>query len=782
MKRLIFFLPLLLFLVCTMNAQQLGPAINEEPLEEVFWESMQTQGTALDSLVVWQEQVLLHMDREAIAPKDHLFFKAYVLTGTEQLRVSASHVLKVELLDENGTLVNSQYHKISNGSAEGSMMIPKKAKSGKHFLRAYTRWMLNYGPENFAIKELSITDKKNTLPILNGTPTDIKIFPEGGTMITGLENRIAISTEDFVGNTFTVIDGNGNKITEVQSYGNGLGTFLLTPKYGSTYSLELSNGKRVALPVAGEVGYTMQINNIIGDKVVIKIEATKDVKNQEAFLRGRINGFNFFESKITFKNTNSTEIEIPKEDLPNGIVLLQLEDEFDQVWATRPVHIDNNQLNFEIEKSSNPQNNLLKIKVTDAKGAPIKTELSVALSEERENSNLYPSFDQPRNQRFLNDLLVLTNRLPNDYALNKVTELPTEIKYNFQEGLEFYGRAYDLDAVPLPTTLIQVVISGGGKALAHEVMTNDEGLFKLSGLQVNGEADMIFRRAAEDQRDKFVKVVPYQYETPPLKIKSTKDNKGLNSKQFIPKKQVAEFKEVENMDRLITLEGVSLIGEKYKSSRSPSVYNIQPDRVAYQDPEKPKFISELFLNIPGVSVTGSRDYPVLSILNREGRISGPSGPSLLDQPGPLWIIDGFPVGNSTFFDPEWGLTHNDIDRIELLLRAGDTSLWGSRASQGVILIYTRNGSDVQYLNRKKAQLTFEGYHDSLSFDSYKKQFMGKKSKTENTTIYWNPSLATDGNGEAVIALPKEMEEGDKIQLDVKAITEDGKNGSLKTTL
>ncbi len=765
-------LPLLflLLLVYIANAQQFGPANDEQSLEEVFWELIQTQGTAMDSLVVWQEQVLLHTDKEAIGPKDHLFFKAYVLTGPEQLRVSASDVLKVELLDEKGVLVTSQYHKISKGVTEGSLIIPKKAKSGKHYLRAYTRWMLNYGPENFATQEISIVDERSNSPNIITSLPAVGVFPEGGSMITGLENRVALSMADLKNDVITVIDGDRNEITKVQGYGNDLGTFLLTPKDESSYSLRLGNGRIVPLPVAAGVGYAMQVNNITAKNVVVRIAVSHNLKNQAAFLRGRINGINFFESKLAFKNSNSIEIDIPKGDLPNGIVQLQLEDEFDQVWATRPVHIDNNQLHFEIERSSTSEGDVMKIKVTDANDAPVKTELSVALGKKEGNFSQRPNFSQPRNQRFLNDLLVLTGRLPKDYALNKVAELPTEIKYDFQEGLEFYGKAYDLDAVPLSNTEIQVVISGEKEAMAHDVMTNEEGLFKLSGLQIHGEADMIFRRAATGQRDRFVKVVPYDYETPPLQIKDFKENKGLKSKQFIPKKQVAEFKEGESMDRLITLEGVSLYGEKYKSSKTPSVYNIKPNHVSYQDPKKPKFMAELFMGVPGVSVRGL-NYPSISILS--------SSNSLLGQSGPLWIIDGFIMGNSPGVNPEWGLSHIDIDRIEFLIHSQDASLWGSRASQGVILIYTRNGSDQTYIDRKKGQLTFKGYHESLSFDTYKEQLIGRTGKTISSTIYWNPSLATDINGEATIQLP--VEEGTSgIEVAVKAITQDGKSGSLKT--
>ena len=38
-----------------------------------------------------------------------------------------------------------------------------------------------------------------------------------------------------------------------------------------------------------------------------------------------------------------------KKDLPNGIVQLQLEDEFEQVWAVRPLDIDKRELKIKAE-------------------------------------------------------------------------------------------------------------------------------------------------------------------------------------------------------------------------------------------------------------------------------------------------------------------------------------------------------------------------------------------------------------------------------------------------
>ena len=166
------------------------------------------------------------------------------------------------------------------------------------------------------------------------------------------------------------------------------------------------------------------------------------------------------------------------------------------------------------------------------------------------------------------------------------------------------------------------------------------------------------------------------------------------------------------------------------------------------------------------------------MVNRWGGTVSGSGDGPLDSPGPIWLIYGVNIGSSLFFDPDWGLNYTDIDRIEIL-ESSEASLWGSRANQGVIVIYTRNGSDAEYLNRKNGQLTFSGYHNSLSFETYRNQILEKNRKMENSIVYWNPSLKTDANGEAYI--PISLDDNQTIQIDIKAITPEGRSGSMKST-
>lgn len=77
-----------------------------------------------------------------------------------------------------------------------------------------------------------------------------------------------------------------------------------------------------------------------------------------------------------------------------------------------------------------------------------------------------------------------------------------------------------------------------------------------------------------------------------------------------------------------------------------------------------------------------------------------------DQAGnsPLYVIDGFPVNNSSV-DPSVGdyskgerdplstINPNDIESIEILKDAASTAIYGARAANGVILITTKRGAE-----------------------------------------------------------------------------------------
>ena len=65
--------------------------------------------------------------------------------------------------------------------------------------------------------------------------------------------------------------------------------------------------------------------------------------------------------------------------------------------------------------------------------------------------------------------------------------------------------------------------------------------------------------------------------------------------------------------------------------------------------------------------------------------------------GPLYVVDGFPTANIQTLNP------NDIETMDILKDASATAIYGSRGSNGVVIINTKRG---------KAGRT------NISFDTY----------------------------------------------------------------
>ncbi|MEY8019998.1 TonB-dependent receptor [Muriicola sp. SD30] len=757
----------------TVSAQASGPNGDENSEKNYYVGAIEDQVSVRDSLFFWQEKIRLHTDKSNFLPGEVLFFRADIFTGPEQLRVSASEVLKVEFLNEKGELLLSQFHRIENGNSVGSLEIPKKLNEGVYYLRAYTRWMLNYGPELIATKQIEIEERRSkTKSLAEG----LFLRPESGSLIDQLPTQVMAYHKDISLHKAPIVNSKGEIITRNIEFQKGIGRFLFTPVKGETYYIIVEEDLLIPLPQVQETGYTIQLNNLNSDKALINIEASAQLMDRPVFLKGVRNGISFFKSEVVFQGGPSEKIEIPKTELPEGILELRLEDDSGRVWARRPWKINKNELYIEVERQRDASGDeVFKFQVYDEMGKPVETELSVSLLEEI-NSDLIPGSvrrgtegeAELRNQRFIEDLLLLTGQYTGEEINVVPSRVPDEILYGFQKGLEFYGQAYDLNNTLLENTEIQMLITAGEEVFAIETKTNSDGMFKITGMQIEGEAHIIFRTAGEETDEKLVKVVPYEYEIPPLKLPGevlTYSEKEVGSDAERPQRSVREFDSEIKSEKPIELEEVTLVATRELHKTSVSRYDLRATRVIEQDIERPKTLPQLFLNIPGVQVVGLGTLSPSIFIPRAARL------------GPLlWVIDGFPLNQTTrFVDVINLVSYIDVERIELLLGA-EASVYGSRAAGGVIQIFTRSGSDIEYLARKDAEVLYQGFHESVSFEEYSSNRKRKRSAEGIAkTLYWEPQLATDSTGKAEIRLSGTAIDS-PMRVVVKAVTENGLKG------
>ncbi|EKC47773.1 protein containing TonB-dependent receptor, plug domain protein, partial [human gut metagenome] len=195
-----------------------------------------------------------------------------------------------------------------------------------------------------------------------------------------------------------------------------------------------------------------------------------------------------------------------------------------------------------------------------------------------------------------------------------------------------------------------------------------------------------------------------------------------------------------------TLEEVVVVGygTQKKSDLTGSVMQVKSKDITSVTANNP--IQALQGRVTGVSVvTNSRPgkSPTLRIRGN-GSISAGNDP--------LYVVDGFPLMNGSLNE----INANDIASIEVLKDASATAIYGSRGSNGVIMITTKTGGkdsknlsfNANYGFQMPGRLIETMSHDQF-IDYINSAYMNSKGMTVYNDENPAPNIHTDWQREAI---------------------------------
>ncbi len=257
-----------------------------------------------------QEKIYIHMDNTCYFQGDTIRFAAYTRQTNDGRPSKVSGVLYVELLNQDGYLVERKLIDISGGCGHGFFALNNPIQySGFYELRAYTRWQLNWGvfehkhsrlskrwffskesektyyrdyeklysrvfpvydkPKQNGIYERNMTNR--TMARYFSSEPDqrkltLNLFPEGGNLVEGVENRVAFEAAwndgEWAEGTLYV---NGDSAVTVH---RGRGVFRIKPgstlngeKYERGVTFRTKDGKTIKekLPRAEKSGVALSV-------------------------------------------------------------------------------------------------------------------------------------------------------------------------------------------------------------------------------------------------------------------------------------------------------------------------------------------------------------------------------------------------------------------------------------------------------------------------------------------------------------------------------------------
>lgn len=295
-----------------------------------------------------QERVFLQFDNSAYYLGETMWFKAYATFGTDDRPSTLSKVLYVELVAPEGYVVQTKKYKLDeNGSCHGEFELNPLLLSGYYEVRAYTRYMLNWGKDAVFTRVFPVFDKvnaanwdfKNMLDRRRGykergewksselPEASLDFFPESGHLVAGIESKVAFELrgEDgiFGEDTVTIYE-DGKKLLECVPVHEGKGMFAITPKADAEYRAEVTvtdeKGKakrhKFKLPEVSAEGVVLSVTEA-GDSITIS--AVNNIARERELgvvilYRGAMGFFRKF-------NTADKKVQysIAKQELPEGV-------------------------------------------------------------------------------------------------------------------------------------------------------------------------------------------------------------------------------------------------------------------------------------------------------------------------------------------------------------------------------------------------------------------------------------------------------------------------------
>ncbi|MEP3837461.1 MAG: hypothetical protein ABJM36_07425 [Algibacter sp.] len=756
------------------------------------------------------EKVYLHTDRSTYLAGESIWYKAYLVYAYNHLLFDHSGILYVELVSPDSRVIARNNTKLIGGLGHGDFELTKSNginKLGKYQIRAYTNWSRNFGSDFVFKKEIEIIDvfesqkransaaaiskmdnnNQNTISITKAN-LDIQFFPEGGSLLENVASVVAFKAADKNGNPVKIqgqiLDAKNEVVTMFASVHDGMGNFVLKPVKGEKYhaKITVANTTEIEVPLPGVIaeGFVLGARKI-KDTDILSIKTNEytllKYPNSNITLRYASRGVSYFEETVSLTK-GSLSLQLPKDNLPEGISQITLYDEEGRPQSERLVYINKNQdVNVGLstnKRSYKPREKvILKVSSKNSLGEAVaasyslaSTDLNGVKNEEDYGTNISSYFlmesdiqgkvhdagyyfdaNNINRFRFL-DLLLLTQGW-RDFLWKQLPEVKENPAYKVEKGINISGRVKQLFGnKPAVGNTISLAVFNKSIESFTEITDND-GAFSFNDLAITGKARIMLNTKNKKGKNNGMFVLDSIFSAPiavdyKAKTESTNHTTEMSILSNNIYRKHIEFDVLpENI-----LDEVVLTGKKKEAtmktmySNLANSYTIETDTSPFTD------IFQLL----------TQAVPLLEIVNNELiKFSRNSG-------GALIVIN-----DTTILDPSIDETEplniynylssfhpDDILKIDSDNSAVATMMFGSAGQNGVIMIYTKTNKDYTSGPTKKDLQSIKkqivGYYEARVF--YSPDLKNATEKNRNAairnTLYWNPYVHPDPTGNSQV--------------------------------
>lgn len=525
-----------------------------------------------------QEKIYLHFDNTSYYQGDNIWFNCYVVPSTLHGISNLSKTLYVELLNPGGEIVDKRVLKIKKGQCHGEFTLNKiPFYSGFYEVRAYTKYMLNFGDDVIFSRLLPVFDKpkedgnfeeKNMQKYATGSypmkreklrkgkKVNLKFYPEGGNLVEGIASQVAFEATDAYGNPIdvsgTIINAEKEEVARFSTVYDGRGVFTYIPVGNKQKAVVEYNDKRFQfdMPVALPQGFALKVDNLsYTDSIEITLQKNKntpaEIVGMALISRGKL--YDFY--VLTIPDNNIVKLKTDKNVLPSGVSQIVLFNREGKILSDRLLFTykeERLEIKAQTEKETYKPYELVKMEftVTDKGANPVQAPFSVSIRDGMNevvsgrnilsdlllmseikgyvrNPSYYFESDDEAHRTAL-DLLMMVQGWRR-YSWEKMSGVePFELKYGPEQGIETLGKVVSfVRKIPKPNVEVSLFLSKRGEEdetsanFAAALTTDSIGEFAFV-LDVEGKWNMILA-VTEKGKKKDYRIILDRLFSPALK-------------------------------------------------------------------------------------------------------------------------------------------------------------------------------------------------------------------------------------------------------------------------
>ena len=736
------------------------------------------------------QQVYLQTNRKVFAAGEKIWFKAYLVKALSHRLDTASKNLFVDLVSDNDHVIKQLVLNTVAHQTAGAVDLPDTLRSGYYWLRCFTADMLEHDTASIMIQPVYIVNEKKLAQnapaqqVNATTNINVAYYPEGGSVITGINSTGAIKVSDANGNPVVtsgyIVDNHDTVITRFTTNRFGLARITFYPKWFQQYTAvvhtsggDVKSTVKTWDPFAVQVSVTQQDAQSL--QAYITLEDSVFTRKYTTYLIGLSRG------RVCFAGIGRgmCQVNIPLANFPGGMATLLLYNEDKQLVSERTIFVDKD--NYRLDVTTDKKNYHAKdrvgmyVSVKDANGQPLVAALNIAVEDDRV-MKLSDKLDQdtlPTPTLSLDDwlkryrtklsaaekdLLMLAQPAFNATTAGGDIKPITTHADASDLLLNLRGKIYDSKYKPMPGRIVTEIVRQGNNTFIDVDTTNNDGAFSLRLPEDRGTAPLMLQ--VRDQRGNLetdFKVVADTFNFPrfstPVSLKNRFTLTGI-----LPSATAIQY-QTDSVFAGVGKEWLAPVKVQTRARKKADPY-VNAKRV---DPFSHIITSEMIgrggfgnagdalLMIPGVRLS----MGFVTIFGGDGRGGNKNAE-------PMLIVDGVETAGSN--DEKIGdnspvlrylnqLSARDIDFMEVLA-SGDAAMYGLRGGNGVIIVNTKNRAENTTNGPAGMKIvSTRTYHMPPTFptpDYSIKEMQETDSTDKRNTIYWNGNLVTDANGNAAV--------------------------------